>query len=126
MQEFGIYLTAGTIIAGIIAIVGISRKFSTVESSATESKKDVELLEARIENLTRDLQKSDRDGVLRLDVLRQETGEMGAALRQKIHEVEMNSRDRIDEVAAGIRESIEKLGDRLEGKIDRALQRRDS
>ena len=119
------YLTAGTLIAGIIAIVGISRKFSAVEADATESKKDVELLEARIENITRDLQKTDRDGVLRLDVLRQETGEMGAALRQKIHEVEMSSRDRIDEVAAGIRESIERLGDRLEGKIDKAMQRRD-
>lgn len=125
MQEYGIYFNAATLLALVVAIAGGVRKFSRIETLVESEKESREMMEAQIENNTRDIRVVERENSQRLDVMRQETGEMGAALRQKIHEVEMSSRDRIDEMAADIRESIEKLGDRLEGKIDRAMQRRD-
>lgn len=132
MQEVGIYLSVGTILTLLVAIVGVARKFTRLESDVengeeirASDKREREMLEARIENLSRDVTTLDRDSVTRVDSLRLETGEMGAALRQKIHEVEISSRDRIDAMANGIRESIDKLGERLELKIERAMQRRD-
>ena len=132
MQEVGIYLSVGTILALIAALWSIARKFTRLESDVENGqeirendKREREMLEAKIENLSRDVTALDRDSVAKLDSLRLETGEMGAALRQKIHEVEISSRDRIDMMAAGIRDSIEKLGERLELKIERAMQRRD-
>lgn len=131
MQEFGIYLSAGTIVALGIALFNIARKFSRLEAdvevlgnSRKEDKTDRDVMEARIENISRDLTTAERDGIIRIDTLRLETGEMGAALRQKVHDVEITSRDRIDAMASDIRESIEKLGDRLESRIERALQSR--
>ena len=132
MQEYGLYLSVGTILALIAALWSIARKFTRLESDVENGqeirdndKREREMLEAKIENLSRDVNALDRDSVARLDSLRLETGEMGAALRQKIHEVEISSRDRIDVMSASIRESIEKLGERLELKIERSMQRRD-
>lgn len=131
MQEVGIYLSAGTLVALGIALFNIGRKFSRLEAdieshgaARKEDKTDRDVMEARIENIARDLTTAERDGIIRIDTLRLETGEMGAALRQKVHDVEITSRDRIDAMASDIRESIEKLGDRLESRIERALQSR--
>ena len=130
MQEVGIYLSVGTILALLASIVGVARKFTRLESNVengeeirANDRREREMLEARIENLSRDVTALDRDSVTKLDALRLETGEMGAALRQKIHEVEISSRDRIDVMASGIRDSIEKMGERLELKIERAMRR---
>ena len=132
MQEVGIYLSVGTILALIAGLWGVARKFTKLESNVENAeearandKREREMLEAKIENMSRDVTALDRDSVSRLDALRLETGEMGAALRQKIHEVEISSRDRIDVMSASIRESIDKLGERLELKIERVMQRRD-
>lgn len=129
-QDYGIYLNIGTFVALIGAVATAVLKFTRVEKAIIESgqAKDQELreeMEAKFENVSRDIASIERGNTDRLETSRHETGEMGAALRQKIHDVEVFSRDRFvaretfDAAIMRIERSIEKLGDRLEIKIDR-------
>lgn len=124
-QEFGLYLSGATLLALIGAIVAITRRFSQVETKVDIQAEFQETIEAQMENVMREILRVDRDSVSRADILRHETGEVGAAIRQRVHDVEIATRDRMDKVAADIREQIERLGDRLEAKITTAMARRD-
>lgn len=134
--EYGLYLNIGTIVALVGAVAAGVTKFWAVERAIDDraAERDEELrteMEAKFDNLTRDMKTIERDSLARVDTTRHETGEVGAALRQKIHEVEVFSRDTFvskgsfETVVNRIENSIDKLGDRLETKIDRALGRRD-
>lgn len=135
--EYGIYLNIGTLVAVIGAVGGGVWKISRIEKSIRDdgSESDVELrdhLEAQIENLEHDLQKHQSDTVSRFETLRHEVGETGSAIRQKIHDVEIFARDsfvpkeHFERSVERIENSIDKLGDRLEAKIDRTVNRRGS
>lgn len=129
-QDYGIYLNIGTFVALIGAVATAVLKFTRVEKAIIESSQanDQELrmeMEAKFENVSRDIILVERSNIERLETYRHEVGEMGAALRQKIHDVEVFNRDRFvaretfDSAISRIERSIEKLGDRLEVKIDR-------
>jgi hypothetical protein len=66
-----------------------------------------------------------------IDILRQNTGEMGAALRQKINDVELYARDtfmRRDSfqlVQAELKEQVKALGDKIENRLERMEQKID-
>lgn len=124
-QEVGIYFSVGTLLALILAIASIVRRFTKVEARVDIHDERHEHMDAEIENIGQDVRRIEREDIMRSDQLRQQTGEVGAALRQRIHEVDIATRDRMDRLASDIRESIEKLGDRLEGKIDRAVGRKE-
>lgn len=67
-----------------------------------------------------------------IDALRQNTGEMGAALRQKINDVELYARDtfmRRDSfqlVQAELKEQVKALGDKIENRLERMEAKIDS
>lgn len=122
-QEFGVYLSVATLLALIGAIVTVVRRFTHVEAKVDNESEFRQMLEAQMENVTREVQRIERDNLNRADVLRHETGEVGAAIRQRVHDVEIATRDRVDKVATDIREQIERLGDRLEAKITTAMRR---
>lgn len=129
-QDYGIYLNVGTLLALVGAVATTVLKITRIERTHIESAaaKDQELreeMEAKFENMARDLSVIERANVGRYESHRHEVGEMGAALRQKIHDVEVLIRDRFvpretfDTAITRIQNSIDKLGDRLEAKIDR-------
>lgn len=123
MADYGIYLSFGTLVALVFGTGGIVWKFSRIE------KENREWAEALIDNLRRDTLQLEREGVGRAEALRQETGEVGHALRSKIHEVETWNRDTFvrkdsfNMVISRIEGALEKMGDRLESKIDKAVDR---
>ncbi|MCC8946022.1 hypothetical protein H8A97_13155 [Bradyrhizobium sp. Arg62] len=134
MSEPGIYLTVGTIVSVIVIVAGAVWKVSRIEKELDERMdKQVDDLrsemDAQIDNVQRDHKGLERDSIGRSETLRHETGEMGAALRTKIHEVEMFVRDRFvskesfELVVGRIEKSIERMGDKLEERIEKALER---
>lgn len=114
-------------IAGIfLTVVGMAVKFSrSVSNSEIEIRSD---MDAQVDNLQRDIARLERASVERAEVIRHETGEMGAALRAKIHEFETWSRDEFvrkssfEQVVGRLESSIEKMTDRLEKKFDKAVE----
>lgn len=128
--DFGLYLNVGTLLALIGSVATGVWKFAQIERSIRDAgvNGDQELreeMEAKVENVARDILRVERDSVGRAEIMRQETGEVGAALRTKIHEIEVYTRDNFvsnrsfDAVINRIEAVMDKLGDRLEAKIDR-------
>lgn len=133
--EFGFYLNLGTILALVGSVGAGVWRFSRVEKAILDAGKqgDEELrneMEAKFENVGRDVLRLERDNTGRAEIMRHETGEMGAALRAKIHEVEMFTRDTFvskqsfEIVINRMEKMMDKLGDRLESKLD-GMARRD-
>ena len=123
MADYGIYLSIGTLASLITATASFTWKFAQAE------KANREWTEALIENMRHSMTELDRETLGRFEQLRQETGEQGHALRTKIHEVETWSRDNFvrneyfEAAMVRLTSSIEKIGDKLEAKIDRAVER---
>ena len=123
MPEYVIYLNVGTLVSLVLAAGGIVWKFSQIE------KENREWTEALVDNIRRDLLENERGGIARAEELRQETGEVGHALRNKIHEMETWNRDTFvrkesfELVINRIEKFIEKSTDKLEAKIDKAVER---
>lgn len=123
MADYGFYLSIGTLASLIATTASVVWKFAQSEQQNRE------WTEALVEDMRHDMAELERETLGRFEVLRQETGEQGHALRTKIHEVETWSRDNFvrneNFEAAVIRltNSIEKIGDKLEAKIDRAVER---
>lgn len=131
--EVGFVLNLTTIIGLIVAVAGGVWRLAQIEKSILDAGKDddEELrtdMDAKFENVARDIFRVDRDNVGRAEIIRNEVGEMGSAIRQKIHEIEVYTRDtfvtrqNFETAMSRIERSVDKLGDRLEAKID-SLQR---
>ena len=85
--------------------------------------------DAQVDNLRGDMVAAERESSDRVDTLRREAGEMGAALRTKIHEVETWNRDTFvrkesfELVIGRIEKSFEKMTDKLEEKFEKMVER---
>jgi hypothetical protein len=124
VADTGIYVAIGTFCLALLAYaVKLTWQVSRIEQEQRE------YTDAQVDNLKRDMTNLERDSVGRGDNIRQETGEMGAALRQKVHEMETWNRDTFvrkdsfELVVGRIEKSIEKMTDKLEDKIDKMAER---
>ena len=85
--------------------------------------------DAQVDNLRGDMVAAERESSDRVDTLRREAGEMGAALRTKIHDVETWNRDTFvrkesfELVIGRIEKSFEKMTDKLEEKFEKMVER---
>lgn len=124
MAEVGPYIALGTF--ALLVIAYAVKLTWTVRSIEKEVRED---MDAQIDNMKRDVKAVERGSIDRAETLRHETGEMGAALRTKIHDVEMWTRDTFvrkdsfDMVIGRLEKSIDKLGDKIEEKLDRLVER---
>lgn len=124
MPDIGIYISGGTLLLGVMGYVAkLTWKIRDLESDTHLS------VDSQIDNVTRDLNNHQASVAERFDAMRHEAGEMGSALRTKIHEVETWNRDTFvrkesfDLVVSRFEKSLEKMTDRLENKIDKAIER---
>jgi hypothetical protein len=122
--DYGLYLAAASL---IITIIGCTVKLTrSARDLEQEVRKD---MDAQIDNVQRDIKNSLDRSAEREDRLRHEFGETASALRAKIHDVETWNRDNFvrkgsfEMVIGRIEGSIEKLGDKLEARIDKAIER---
>lgn len=121
VADYGVYISIGTLVSLVFGTGTIVWKFSRLE------KENREWTEALIDNLRRDLYTAEREGIARADQLRQETGEVGHALRNKVHETETWNRDTFvrkdtfENVVNRIEKFIEKSADKLEAKLDKII-----
>lgn len=121
VADYGVYISIGTLVSLVLGTGSIVWKFSRLE------KENREWTEALIDNLRRDLYTAEREGIARADQLRQETGEIGHALRTKVHETETWNRDTFvrkdtfENVVNRIEKFIEKSADKLEAKLDKII-----
>lgn len=121
VADYGVYISIGTLVSLVLGTGSIVWKFSRLE------KENREWTEALIDNLRRDLYTAEREGIARADQLRQETGEVGHALRNKVHETETWNRDTFvrkdtfENVVNRIEKFIEKSADKLEAKLDKII-----
>lgn len=130
MNEYGIYISAATLLTIIGAVVKIMRYVAVVEKDLREHvAEEIEKVDAEIENVSRDVIKVGNDVVKRTETLQRETGEVGAALRTKIHELEVFTRDHFvstkdfEAVVGRLERSFDGLGDRIEKRLDRIDER---
>lgn len=131
MTDYGIYIAIGTLGLAVIAYaVKITLHVSRIEIEQSQ------YTDAQVDNLQREISQLAQTSQERTEMLRRDMGETGAALRTKIHETEMFARDTFvrkesfEMVVSRIEKLIEKMGDkqesrtdRLEGKLDLALER---
>ena len=124
VEEYGVYLSYGTLFGLVVAIVAGTLRAQRLERIARNGghEPDRELrvfCERQIDMLKREMVRMERDNIVNLDIARREAGEMGLALRQKLHDVEIEARDRMAQFADKIEGKIDKAVDRLEEQIDR-------
>lgn len=123
MNEYGIYISAATLLAIIGAVVKVMRYVAAVEKDVREH------VNAETENVSRDVSKLGIEIVKRSESLQRETGEVGAALRAKIHELEVFTRDHFvskqsfEAFAGRIEKSVDNLGDKIERRFDKIDER---
>lgn len=124
-MDYGIYINIGTTVAVIVYIIRGTWHARGIETSIRE------YLDAQIDNMQRDIAKLERSGMETADTLRREFGETGQALRTKIHEVEMWNRDTFvrkdsfEMVISRIEKTMEKGFDKIDSRIETALERFD-
>lgn len=124
MESIGPYIAVATLALGVIGYaVKLTWQVRSIENEFREH------MDAQFDNVHRDVKTVERGSIERADILRQETGEMGAALRTKVHEVEVFTRDTFvrkdsfELVISRMEKSIEKMTDKLEEKIDKVIER---
>jgi len=124
VADSGIYVGIGTLCLALFAYaVKLTWQVARIE------KEQREYTDAQVDNLQRDLNIVKTIGSDRAEIIRHETGEMGAAIRAKIHEFEVFSRDKFvskesfELVVNRIEKSMEKLGDRVEEKLEKFWER---
>lgn len=124
IENLGLWIAGLTFAAAMIAYSAkITWKVRDIEREIRED------MDAQIENLQRDVGKLSSKQTEREDHLRREFGETASALRTKIHEMETWNRDTFvrkesfEGVIGRLESSIEKLGDKLEARIDKAVER---
>lgn len=126
------YLSVGTLVAVIGYAVRLTWKVRDIERDIQKNTDEqIDKVDAQIDNVSRDLTNHQALTADRFETMRQNTGEMGAALRGKIHEFEVFSRDHFigkDTFAATIgriEKMFENFGDRLERRFDKIDERFD-
>jgi phosphoenolpyruvate synthase/pyruvate phosphate dikinase len=124
VAEVGIYIGIGTFGLTVIAYaVKLTWQVTRIE------REQGAYIDAKIDDLRRDMVNVDRGSLERAESVRHETGEMGSALRTKIHDVETWARDTFvrkdsfDMVIGRLEKSIDKLGDKIEEKLDKLAER---
>jgi high-affinity Fe2+/Pb2+ permease len=124
VPEILVYVGVGTFSLAIIAYaITLTWRASRIE------REQQQYTDAQIDNLREDVIGLERGSIERVEILRRETGEMGAALRTKLHEVETWNRDTFvrkesfEVVVNRIEKSIEKMTDKLEDKFDKVMER---
>jgi hypothetical protein len=124
VTEYTLYIgIASLALALIVHAVRVTWQVRGIETEVRA------FMDAQIDNLQRDIRKIQQVQADRADGMRHDTGEMGSALRSKIHEVEMFVRDKFvskdsfELVIARLEKSMEKLGDKIEDKLDRWVER---
>jgi hypothetical protein len=115
VADLAIYISGGTALAVVGYAVKITWQLSRVEKSVRE-------------DLQREITRLEQEARERSDTYRNEFGETCAAIRQKIHDVEVFSRDHFvskdsfESVFGRIERSFEKMTERLEGKLEKAVE----
>lgn len=123
MNDPALYVSGATVVAVIGYAVKLTWKFRDLEK---EMRKDSD---AKIEKIKDDYDKAVREHMGDLETMRHEFGETVAAVRTKIHDVEMWNRDTFvrkdsfEMVIGRLEKSIEKLGDKIEDRIDKMVER---
>jgi hypothetical protein len=123
VTDYGIYISVGTLLALITAVVKLTWKLGEIEAEVRAD------MGAEIDNVTRDVRMNERAATDRAETLRHEFGETGAALRTKIHETETWNRDTFvrkdsfEMVIGRLEKSIDKLGDKIEDRLDKMFER---
>ena len=124
MPDVVAYAAIGTF---CFLVVGYSVKL-TWQVTRIEREQQV-YTDAQVDNLRGDMVAAERESSDRVDTLRREAGEMGAALRTKIHDVETWNRDTFvrkesfELVIGRIEKSFEKMTDKLEEKFEKMVER---
>lgn len=132
MQEYGIYVSLGTLVVLVLAAVRLTWQVRTLEKSIKADVKE-DMAES-IRTFKEEVAAANRvaDGLraaqdaLR-DSMRSEVGELGHSLRTHIHQIETWSRDHFVSketfVAAveRIEKSVDKIGDNIETRLGQMI-----
>jgi hypothetical protein len=123
VADTGFYISIGTAVAVIGYAIRATWVVRTLEKEMREE------FDAEIDNVQRDIVKLERLNVDRCETIMREFGETCSAIRQKLHDVEVYTRDTFvrkdsfELVVGRLEKSLEKMTDRLETKIDKAVER---
>jgi ribosome recycling factor len=134
VADLAIYISGTAALSAVGLAIRVTWLLSRIEkdvrSDAAKGDRELgEAMDAQIDNLRRDLGKSETHQAQRVEQLRQETGEMGNAIRQKLHDIEVFcrdhfvSKDSFESVIDRFERTVEKMTDRLETKFDKAVDR---
>jgi septal ring factor EnvC (AmiA/AmiB activator) len=123
-MEYGFYVGIASVFLALIAhAVKVTWQVRGMEADIRAD------MNAEIDNVQRDITRLERAGADRGETLRHEFGETGNALRTKIHEVETWNRDTFvrkdsfEMVIGRLEKSIDKLGDKIEERLDKMIER---
>lgn len=123
MADTSFYVSIGTAAAVVGYAIRATWVVRTLEKEMREN------FDAQIDNVQRDVVKLERSNIDRGEAIMREFGETCAAIRQKLHDVEVYTRDTFvrkdsfELVVGRLEKSLEKMTDRLETKIDKAVER---
>lgn len=125
MQEWGIYLSGGTLIALILAAIKMTWMVRDLKDAVRKDVKDdmTEIVRGLLADIKEGKEKHENfrsEADQRDELIRKEIGEVGSALRTKIHEIETWARDEfvrkesLSPIIGRIERSIEKMDDKME------------